>query len=163
MKDTLIQFVSNMPHEVAVILLSMIPVAELRLAIPLAITQYGLDPIESLILCCIGNLIPVPFIVLFIRKIFKLMKKFRIFRGIIEKLEERGNSKRETVEKYKFWGLFLFVAIPLPGTGAWTGALIAGLMDMRLKKALPSIVLGVITAGVVVTLMTTGVLKIFGF
>ena len=81
---------------------------------------------------------------------------------MIEKIEERGNSKRETVEKYKFWGLFIFVAIPLPGTGAWTGALIAGLMDMRLKRALPSITLGVVTAGLVVTLMTTGVLKIFG-
>ena len=91
------------------------------------------------------------------------MKKFKAFRGIVEKIEERGKSKRETVQKYKFWGLFLFVAIPLPGTGAWTGALIAGLMDMRLKKALPSITLGVITAGAVVTLMTTGVLKIFGF
>lgn len=163
MKEALIQFVSSMPHELAVILLSMIPVAELRLAIPLAITQYGMDPIESFIFCCIGNLIPVPFIVLFIRKIFKWMKKFKAFRGIVEKIEERGKSKRETVQKYKFWGLFLFVAIPLPGTGAWTGALIAGLMDMRLKKALPSITLGVITAGAVVTLMTTGVLKIFGF
>ena len=162
MKEALIQFVSSMPHEVAVILLSMIPVAELRLAIPLAITQYGLDSIEALILCCIGNLIPVPFIVLFIRKIFKWMKQFKIFRTIVEKLEERGNAKRHTVEKYEFWGLFLFVAIPLPGTGAWTGALIAGLMDMRLKRALPSIIMGVLTAGVVVTLMTTGVLKIFG-
>lgn len=162
MKDTLIQLVSNMPHELGVILLSMIPVAELRLAIPLAITQYGLPPLEAFLFGCIGNLIPVPFIVLFIRKIFKWLKKFRAFRGIVEKIEERGNSKRETVEKYKFWGLFIFVAIPLPGTGAWTGALIAGLMDMRLKKALPSITLGVVTAGIIVTFMTTGVLKVFG-
>lgn len=162
MKDAFVQLVSSMPHELGVILLSMIPVAELRLAIPLAITQYGLPPLETFLFSCIGNLIPVPFIVLFIRKIFNWMKKFRIFRKIVEKLEERGNSKRETVEKYKFWGLFIFVAIPLPGTGAWTGALIAGLMDMRLKKALPSIALGVLAAGIIVTLMTTGVLKVFG-
>ena len=163
MKEALIQFVSDMPHEFAVILLSMIPVAELRLAIPLAITQYGMNPIESFLFCCIGNLIPVPFIVLFIRKIFNWMKNFKFFRGVVEKLEARGNSKKDTVEKYKFWGLFLFVAIPLPGTGAWTGALIAGLMNMRLRDALPSITLGVGTAGIVVTLLTTGVLKVFGF
>lgn len=163
MKDVLIQLVANMPHELGVILLSMIPVAELRLAIPLAITQYGLYPIEAFLFSCIGNLIPVPFIVLFIRKIFNLLKKFKIFHNIVVKLEERGNSKIKTVEKYKFWGLFLFVAIPLPGTGAWTGALIAALMDMRLKRALPSIVLGVLTAGTIVTLATTGLLKFLNF
>lgn len=162
MKDALVHLVENMPHELGVILLSMIPVAELRLAIPVAITQYGLPPIEAFLFSCIGNLIPVPFIVLFIRQIFNWLKKFKIFHDIVVKLEERGNSKIKTVEKYKFWGLCAFVAIPLPGTGAWTGALIAGLMDMRLKRALPSIILGVLIAGVVVTLATTGVLKIFG-
>ena len=162
MKEDLIQLVSNMPHELGVILLSMIPIAELRLAIPLAITQYGLPPWEAFMFSCIGNMIPVPFIVLFIRQIFNWLKKFSFLHNIVVKLEERGTSKIETVEKYKFWGLCFFVAIPLPGTGAWTGALIAGLMDMRLKKALPSIILGVLIAGVVVTLTTTGVLKIFG-
>ena len=162
MKEALIHLVSNMPHELGVILLSMIPVAELRIAIPVAITQYGISPVEAFLFSCIGNMIPVPFIVLFIRQIFHWLKKFKILHNIVAKLEQRGNSKIETVEKYKFWGLCFFVAIPLPGTGAWTGAMIAGLMDMRLKKALPSIIMGVLIAGIVVTLATTGVLKIFG-
>ena len=162
MKEALVNFVANFPHELAVVLLSVIPVAELRLAIPVAIVQYGIPPVEALMFACIGNLIPVPFIILFIRKIFKWMKKFKMFRSIVEKLEKRGEEKKSTVEKYKFWGLFIFVAIPLPGTGAWTGALIAGLMDMRLKKAMPSITLGVLTAGIIVTLISTGVLKMVG-
>ena len=162
MKEALIQLVSGMPHELGIILLSMIPVAELRLAIPLAITQYGLPPLEALAFSCIGNMIPVPFIILFIRKIFNWMKQFKIFRKLVEKLESRGNSKKDSVLKYKFWGLFILVAIPLPGTGAWTGALVAALMDMRLKKALPAITMGVIAAGIIVTAMTTGVLKVFG-
>ena len=163
MTDALISLVSSMPHQLAAILLSMIPVAELRLAIPLSVTAYGINPVEAYFLCCIGNMIPVPFIVLFIRPIFNWMKKISIFKRMVEKIEERGNSKRETVLKYKFWGLFVFVAIPLPGTGAWTGALIAALLNMRLKDALPSIMLGVLAAGLVVTLMTTGVLKVFGY
>ena len=154
MKDVLIQFVANIPHELATIFLSMIPVAELRFAIPWAILSYEMTPLSAFFYSVIGNLLPVPFIVLFIRKIFNWMKKFRIFRRLVEKLEERGTSKIASVEKYKFWGLFMFVAIPLPGTGAWTGALIAGLMDMRLKKALPSITLGVVTAGIVVTVLS---------
>ena len=163
MRDLLIQFVANVPHEVATVFLSMIPVAELRFAIPWAILSYEMSPLSAFFFAVFGNLIPVPFIVLFIRRIFSWMKKFKIFKKIIEKLEERGISKIETVEKYKFWGLFLFVAIPLPGTGAWTGALIAGLMDMRLKRALPSITLGVITAGIVVTILSLLVPDILGF
>ena len=163
MKDALIQFVANMPNELATLLLSMIPVAELRFAIPWAILGYEMSPIWAFVFSVIGNMIPVPFIVLFIRQIFNWMKKFRIFRRMVEKIEERGTSKIASVEKYKFWGLFIFVAIPLPGTGAWTGALIAGLMDMRLKKALPSIILGVITAGIVVTILSIMVPGLLGF
>ena len=91
------------------------------------------------------------------------MKQFGFLHKIVTKLEERGLSKQETVKKYKFWGLFLFVAIPLPGTGAWTGALIAALMNMRLKDALPSITLGVATAGVIVTILSLLVPNLLGF
>ena len=163
MKEALVTFVSDFPPELAVVLLSLIPVAELRLAIPLAILSYGIHPVEAFFFACIGNLIPVPFIILFIRKIFDWMKKFKIFHKLVTKLEERGKSKQETVKKYKFWGLFIFVAIPLPGTGAWTGALIAALMNMRLKDALPSIALGVVTAGVVVTTLSILLPNLLGF
>ena len=91
------------------------------------------------------------------------MKQFGFLHKIVTKLEERGLSKQETVKKYKFWGLFLFVAVPLPGTGAWTGALIAALMNMRLKDALPSITLGVVTAGIIVTILSLLVPNILGF
>lgn len=163
MKDALVQLVANVPHELATLLLSMIPVAELRFAIPWAILKYGMHPASAFIFACIGNMIPVPFIVLFIRPIFAWMKKFKIFHKLVTKLEERGTSKQETVKKYKFWGLFIFVAIPLPGTGAWTGALIAALMNMRLKDAVPSIALGVITAGIIVTFLSLLVPSILGF
>lgn len=163
MKDVLVNFVANVPHEVATILLSMIPVAELRFAIPWAILQYNMHPVWAFTLACIGNLLPVPFIILFIRKIFNWMKNFKFLHKLVTKLEERGMSKQETVKKYKFWGLFIFVAIPLPGTGAWTGALIAALMNMRLKDALPSITLGVVTAGIVVTFLSILVPSLLGF
>ena len=91
------------------------------------------------------------------------MKKFKIFHKLVAKLEEKGKSKQETVKKYKFWGLFIFVAIPFPGTGAWTGALIAALMNMRLKDALPSIILGVATAGIIVTALSILVPNLLGF
>lgn len=163
MTNSLIELLSNIPHELAAFLLSMIPVTELRLALPIAITQYEISPLWALFICSIGNLVPVPFIVLFIRRIFKWLKGFSFFKGIIEKLEKRGAEKSKTVLKYKALGLFILVAVPLPGTGAWTGALVAALMDLRLKKAFPAIALGVLAAGVIVTLMTTGVLAFLGF
>lgn len=162
MTESLLSLVSNMPHWLGVLLLSMIPVAELRLAIPIAITQYGFSPADAIAVTFVGNMIPVPLIILFIRPFFNWLRKFKTFGNLINKIENRGNSKADAVLKYKFWGLFLLVAIPLPGTGAWTGALVAALLDMRLKKAMPAIAMGVLTAGVVVTLATTGVLKFFG-
>ncbi len=151
-----------MPHWLGVLLLSMIPVAELRLAIPVAITTFGFNWVQAFALAVIGNLIPVPFIMWLIRPIFEWMRKFKVFKNLIDKIEKRGNSKADTVLKYKFWGLFVLVAIPLPGTGAWTGALVAALLDLRFKNAIPAITMGVIAAGIIVTAATTGMLKIFG-
>lgn len=133
-------------------LISMVPVIELRGAIPYGITA-GLEPWLVYPLAAIGNLLPVPFILLFIRKIFQWMKRYEKLGKIATKLEERAASKSGRVKKSEFIGLLLFVAIPLPGTGAWTGALIAALMDMRLKRAISSIALGVVLAGLIVTLV----------
>ena len=102
-------------------------------------------------------MIPIPFILLFIRKIFAWMRKFKAFAKIVDKMEERSEKKKGTIEKYKEWGLILFVAIPLPGTGGWTGALIAALMDLRFKKCLPIITLGVFIAGLIMSLITYGI------
>ncbi len=134
-------------------LVAMVPVIELRGAIPYAI-GVGLDPWLAFVLSVIGNLIPVPFILLFIRKIFGWMKRYEKLGKIVTKLENRASNKSESVKKYELVGLCILVAIPLPGTGAWTGALVAALMDLRIRRAFPTIVVGVLIAGIVVTLVT---------
>ncbi len=139
---------------ITTVLISMVPVIELRGAIPIAVGM-GLDYHIAIPVAVIGNLIPVPFIIFFIRRLFAWMrKKLPKLNRFVDKLESRAKSKSETVLKSAFWGLFIFVAIPLPGTGAWTGAMIAAMLDMRLKKALPAITAGVITAGAIVTVVT---------
>lgn len=135
-------------------LVSMVPVIELRGAIPIGVAR-GLPFWVAVLVSVIGNLVPVPFIIIFIKKIFAFMrKKMPKLNGLVTRLENKANSKSETVQKYAFWGLFIFVAIPLPGTGAWTGALIAAMLEMPLKKAFPSIMLGVLSAGAIVTFIT---------
>lgn len=142
-------------------LISMVPVIELRGAIPIAVAN-GLNFGVAIIVSIIGNLVPVPFIILFIRKIFALMRKWNNkLDALVTRLEQRAEKKSDVVQKYAFWGLFILVAIPLPGTGAWTGALVAAMLDMRLKRAMPSIVLGVIGAAVIVTFATYGVGALF--
>lgn len=137
-------------------LISMVPIIELRGALPVA-TGAGLDWRIAIPVAIIGNLVPVPFIIIFIKKIFNWMSKQNGFFGkIVTKMEQKAFSKRDTIEKYGPWGLWLFVAIPLPGTGAWTGALIAAMMGISLKKAFPAIVTGVITAGIIVAFVSYG-------
>ena len=142
-------------------LISMVPVLELRGAIPIAVAN-GLNYWVAVADSIIGNLVPVPFIILFIRKIFELMRKIsKKFDGIVTKLEQRAEKKSDVVRKYAFWGLFILVAIPLPGTGAWTGALVAAMLDLRLKRAFPAIALGVLGAAAIVTFVKYGVDVIF--
>ena len=142
-------------------LVSMVPIIELRGALPMA-TGAGLDWRIAIVVAIIGNLIPVPFIIMFIRKIFAWMRKQNNFFGkVVEKLENKAFSKRDTIDKYGPWGLWLFVAIPLPGTGAWTGALIAAMLDIPLKKSFPAIAIGVITAGIIVAFVSYGAAALF--
>jgi uncharacterized membrane protein len=143
-------------------LVSMVPVLELRGAIPLGVS-LGLDHLTAMVLSILGNMVPVPFIILFIRKIFAwLAAKSPRIQGWIARLEQKAEGKWDKVHAYQFWGLMVLVAIPLPGTGAWTGALIAALMDMRLRSAIPSIFLGVVIAGVLVTGLTFGFTSLLG-
>ena len=140
---------------------SMIPVIELRGAIPIGV-GLGLPYLVSVVVSLIGNILPVPFIIVFIKAIFAWIRKVMPkLDGFVTKLEQRAEKNRATVEKYAFWGLFLFVAIPLPGTGAWTGALVAALLDIRMRHALPAILLGLIIAGVITTAVTMGVISLF--
>ena len=138
-------------------LISMVPVIELRGAIPAAVLA-GLDIRVALIVAIVGNLVPVPFIIVFIRKIFKwLQQKSRWLGDLVRRMEEKADAKKAQVLRYEFWGLLLLVAIPLPGTGAWTGALVAAMLDMQLKRAFPAIAAGVVVAGLIVTIATYGI------
>ena len=143
------------------LVIAMVPVIELRGAIPIAIAN-GLSFPAALIISFIGNIIPVPFIIIFIRKIFSWLRNLSPkLNTLVTKLEERAEKKSDVVLKYAFWGLFILVAIPLPGTGAWTGALVAAMLNMRLKSAFPAIALGVAGAGALVTFITYGADKLF--
>ena len=141
---------------IATIIISMVPVIELRAGIPYGV-GFGLPYWEAFIAAFIGNMIPIPFILLLLRRIFEWLKTYDKTRGLVEKLEQRAHLKGEKVAKYREIGLFILVAIPLPGTGAWTGALVASVLDIRMKKALPIIALGVLTAGLIVLLISHGV------
>ena len=139
------------------LLISMVQVLELRAAIPAGVIA-GLDIPVVVAAAIIGNLIPIPFIIVFIRKIFKWMQtKSEKLAALVKRLEDKADRKKDKVLKYEFWGLMFFVAIPLPGTGAWTGALIAAMLDMQLKRAFPAIAAGVVIAAVIVTVATYGV------
>lgn len=139
------------------LLISMVPVVELRGAIPAAVIA-GLDIRIALPVAIVGNLIPVPFIIVFIRKIFKwLQAKSQRLGSLVRRLEAKADAKKSQVLKYEFWGLMILVAIPLPGTGAWTGALVAAMLDMQLRRAFPAIAVGVAVAGLIVTIATYGV------
>ena len=129
---------------------------ELRGAIPLGVGM-GLNHMTAMLVSMIGNFVPVPFIILFIRRIFKwLRRRFDRVATVLDKIERRARGKWEKVHMYQFWGLMILVAIPLPGTGAWTGALIAALMNMRLRNAMCAIFLGVVVAGFLITGLTFG-------
>lgn len=142
-------------------LISMVPVVELRGAIPIGVA-HGLNFWVAIVVSIVGNLVPVPFIIIFIRKIFAWLRtKSAWLNNLVTRLENRALKKTDTVRKFKFWGLFIFVAIPLPGTGAWTGALVAAMMEIRLKRAFPAIAIGVAIAGVIVSVITYGAQAIF--
>ena len=136
--------------------IAAVPVVELRGAIP-AGAAAGLSPWAACVAAVIGNLLPVPFIVLSVRQIFDRLRKHPFFAPKIEALERRAHLKGRLVRKYRLLGLMLFVAIPLPGTGAWTGALVADVLDIRMRTALPAIAAGVIIAGCITTAVTCGV------
>lgn len=143
-------------------LMAMAPVVELRGAIPFGHNVLGLNIWLAAAASVIGNLIPVPFLIIYVRRLFAfLRKKLPRLNALVDRLERKAEGKWEKVNRYGFWGLCVLVAIPLPGTGAWTGAMVAGCMDMRLKKALPAIALGVLIAGVIVTFLTVGVTAAF--
>ena len=143
--------------EMSVFVISMVPILELRGGL-LAASLLNIPIVRAIWYCVIGNIIPVPFILLLITPIFNRLKKTRLFRPMVEKLESRALGKSEQIERYEFWGLALFVGVPLPGTGAWTGALIASLLGIRFRKAFPAIILGIFIATIIMSIVSYGLL-----
>ncbi len=150
MTDVILGFFEsfNLTKEALVFLISMVPVVELRGAIPVGVA-LNIDSVLLYFLTVIGNCVPVPFIILLARPVINWLLKTRFLKGLGNRLENKVRKHSDKVLKYEVFGLLIFVAIPLPGTGAWTGALIAALLDIRLKKSFPSILAGVAIAGVI--------------
>ena len=144
-------------------LIAMLPVVELRGAIPVGVGMLGRSALPSVYLAAVlGNMLPVPSIIVYIRRIFQwLRRRSRRLDGLVTRLETKAHLKGRMVTRYKYLGLCILVAIPLPGTGAWTGALVAAFLDMRLRSAVPAIFLGVVIAGILVSLVTGGVIAAF--
>lgn len=144
--------------ELIVFLISLMPILELRGGL-IAAALLGLNIVPAFIICIIGNLLPIPFILWFITPIFNKLKKTKHLSKFVNKIEKKALSKKDKIEKAEFWGLFFFVGIPLPGTGGWTGSLIASLIDMDKKKAMLAITCGVLLAGLIVGSLSFGLLK----
>ena len=140
---------------------ALLPVLEIRGAIPVGVAK-GLDPWLAYAVGVIGNMLPIPILILLTRQVIGWLKKHNILVRFASWLERKGEEKAEQVRKYSVWGLLILVAIPLPGTGAWTGALVSSLLNMRLKDALPAIFLGVLIAGLIVLAVTFGVITVGG-
>lgn len=145
-------------REIIAFLLSMLPIIELRGGI-IAGRALGLDPIPTFIICYIGNILPVPFILWLIKGIINWMRESNInlLRKFVKWLDKKVNDKKGQIEKYGFWGLVLFVGIPLPGTGAWTGCLIAAMLNMDKKKSFLAAAIGVIMAGIIMSILSIGI------
>lgn len=154
--STLGQYISK---EAVVFLISMIPILELRGGLVVS-KLIGVPLLTAIPLCIVGNIIPIPFILLFIKQIFKWLKKVPLCEKVVVKLENRALGKSDSIRRYEFWGLALFVGIPLPGTGAWTGSLIAALLNIDLKKAILAELVGVILATVIMSIFSYGLLEI---
>ncbi|MDE6759127.1 MAG: small multi-drug export protein [Lachnospiraceae bacterium] len=148
-------------NEVIIFLISMVPILELRGGLLAASPALLNVPIlRAIPICIIGNFIPVPFILLFIKAIFNWMKKFEKLGKIAVWFENKAMNKKDRIEKYEFWGLVLFVGIPLPGTGAWTGSLIAALLNIDFKKAIAAVCVGIMLATVIMSCISYGLLGV---
>ncbi len=144
-----------------VFFISMLPIVELRGAIPVGAT-LGLDFWENYLLCVLGNVLPVPFLILFAKGILEWLSRFEKIGPFFQKIIRKADEKAKNLGKFELLGLFLFVAVPAPGTGAWTGSLIAAILRLRLRSALLAIVLGVMASGIIMGILSFGLLSFLG-
>ena len=155
--QTLVElFQDKIPPELTAFVISLLPILECRGGM-IAARLLEMPFLKAFVICYLGNMLPIPFIILFIKKIFAFLRRFKFFEKIIVKLEGKTERNKDKVLRYKSWGLLLFVAIPLPGTGGWTGALMAALLEIDMKRSLPIIALGVFIAGLIMSIFTYGI------
>lgn len=154
--NAIVDFLQNkIPAELIAFIVSLLPILELRGGL-IAANLLGVKLIPAFVICFIGNMLPIPFILLFIEKIFDWLRDKKGLGKVVRYCEKKADKHKDKIDKYGWWGLFILVAIPLPGTGGWTGALVAALMRLKIKKSFPAIVLGVLAAGVIVSLIMYG-------
>ncbi len=162
MIQTLVDFFSNIPSELALIFISMLPVVELRGGI-VAAKLMGVSLWVGFPVCILGNMLPIPFVLIFLNKVFAFLRRFKAFSGFLDFLDRKADKNKEKVQRYELLGLFILVAIPLPGTGAWTGALVANALNIPFKKAFPAIFAGVIGAGILMSIFSYFIPSLFGY
>lgn len=146
-------FLNSFPPELAAFLISMLPVAELRGGLIFSAIA-GIPFLKAFLLCYAGNIVPMPFILLFLRKIFAWLERFRLTTKLVRWLEEKGRKAGTKLGRFDVLSLFIFVAIPLPGTGGWSGALVSVIFDLQIRRALPTIALGILGAGCIMSILT---------
>ena len=152
-----IELFGGINKELVIFIISLMPILELRGGL-LAATLLDVEFVRAAIICILGNVLPIPFVLLFLKYILKILSKWKFTTKIVNWLEKKVHDKREQIDKYGYFGLVLFVGIPLPGTGAWTGALLAVMLDLNRKKSFICILLGVLMAAVIMSILSYGIL-----
>ena len=150
----------GLSREVIIFIISLMPILELRGGM-LAATVLHVDFIKALGICILGNILPIPLILIFLEKILEVLAKWSVTKKVVLWLEKKVDSKREQIDKYGYLGLILFVGIPLPGTGAWTGTLLAVMLGLDKKKSFICIMIGVILASIIMSIVSYGILGNF--
>lgn len=147
----------GLSKETIIFIISLMPILELRGGM-LAATLLKVDFIRALVICVIGNVLPIPIILIFLEKVLKLLEKWKVTKKVVTWLEKKVKDKRNQIDKYGYLGLVLFVGIPLPGTGAWTGTLLAVMLGMDRKKSFICILIGVVLASIIMSIVSYGIL-----
>ena len=152
-----VELFGGINKELVIFIISLMPILELRGGL-LAATLLDVEFIRAAIICILGNVLPIPFVLLFLKYILEILSKWKITKKIVNWLEKKVHDKREQIDKYGYWGLVIFVGIPLPGTGAWTGALLAVMLGLNRKKSFVCILLGVLMAAIIMSILSYGIL-----
>ena len=152
-----IELFGGISKEVIIFVISLMPILELRGGL-LAASLLGVEFLRAAVICVLGNVVPIPIVLLFLEKVLEILGKWNVTKKIVTWLEKKVDSKREQIDKYGYWGLVIFVGIPLPGTGAWTGALLAVMLGLNKKKSFICILLGVLLAAIIMSIVSYGIL-----